>query len=91
VFTGARNTLPVFTARGNFPCTRAVKRCLPLSTARIHGHCIRVVEIRLINGYVMSLIALANLNGLVFVKDCDESVDFAIKYLGKLCSIELNR
>jgi len=37
----------------------------------------------------MSLIALANLNGLVFVKDCNETVDFAIKYLGKLCSVAL--
>ena len=36
---------------------------------------------------IMSLIALANWNGLVFAKDCHESVDFAITYLEKLCSV----
>ena len=37
----------------------------------------------------MLLISLANLKGLALVKDCDKSVDFAIKYLGKLCSVKL--
>ena len=37
---------------------------------------------------IMLLISLANLKGLALVKDCDKSVDFAIKYLGKLCSVK---
>jgi len=35
------------------------------------------------------LIALANLNGPVRAKDCDESLDAAIKHLAQLCCGEL--
>jgi len=34
----------------------------------------------------MWLMSLANLKGLALVKDCVECVDFAIKYLKKVCS-----
>jgi len=43
VFTGAQNTVPVFTAREHCPCSWVVRRlkmlCTPVSTAGIHGPC----------------------------------------------------
>ena len=97
MFTGARNTLPVFTPRERGPCTRAVYTGREKMSTLIYGPYTRALHSGSRNPFdkwlyvMLRYVTLANLNGLVFVKDCDESVDFPIKYLGKLCSIELNR